>query len=237
MLAQEPPHTAVEAALAKTVLPDWRAKTIEFIGAVLGSAQRSAFKDAGVGGDELKRLESEGKFLSGLALNLSSDSVRIGEQEVLEARHARRNHEAGFLNRNGAPAPTSLATQLDALMREGMELLEVLMTPAQAEETGEGVWMLEFGDAPTEWQDKADAFYKQIRDLLTAEHPALLPDFERGYNERLRIQRESKRVAPQQTETRSHAQKMLAFATDTQRTPARVVEACLEGLSYARKAI
>lgn len=122
-------------------------------------------------------------------------------------------------------------------MREGMGLLDELMTPAQAEETSEGVWALGFGDAPDEWWDKADAFYKQISDLLTAEHPALLPDFEKGFNERLRIQSEREEVAPQRPENRSHAQKMLDFATDTQRTPAKIVEACLEGLSQARKAI
>jgi hypothetical protein len=242
MLAKEPPHTAVEAALAKTVLPDWRAKMTEFIGVVLGSAQRSAFKGAGVGGNELKRLESESQFLSGLALNLSSDSVRIGGQKVLEARHARRSHEAGFLNggntqTSGVLTPASLADQLDALMREGMALLGELMVPAQAEETNEGEWALEFGDAPVTWRDKANAFYKKSRDLLVAEKPALLPDFERGYNERLRIQREREQVASQQPDRRSRAQKMLDFATDTQRTPAKVVEACLEGLAQAQKSI
>jgi len=132
-----------------------------------------------------------------------------------------------------------LADQLDALMREGMALLDELMAPPQAEETGEGEWALEFGDAPPEWNDKANAFYKTIKDLLAAEHPALIPDFEKGYNERLRIQREreKRKVASRQPDNRSQAQRMLDFATDTQRTPAKVVEACLEGLSYARKAI
>lgn len=129
-----------------------------------------------------------------------------------------------------------LADQLDALMREGMELLDELMVPAQAEETSEGTWMLEFGEAPAEWSEKADAFYKKIKDLLVAENPALLPDLERGFNERLGIQRESIREAPA-LDGRSNAQKMLDFATETQRTPARIVEACLEGLSHARKAI
>lgn len=98
MLGREWPHITVEGALVKTVLPDWRAKTTEFIGTVLGSAQRSAFKGASIGDDELARLESEGKFLSDLALNLPPDSVRVGQQEVLEARQKRRDHRAaGFL--------------------------------------------------------------------------------------------------------------------------------------------
>jgi hypothetical protein len=133
--------------------------------------------------------------------------------------------------------PKTLADRLDALMREGIDLLDELMAPAQAEETGEGVWALEFGDAPAEWWDKADAFYKRIKNLLIAEHPALLSDFERGYNERLRIEREREEDAPQRPDSRSQAQKILDFATDTQRTPARIVEACLEGLSHARKSI
>jgi hypothetical protein len=147
----------------------------------------------------------------------------------------RRKEATGLKDRG--QQPDLLAGRLDSLMREGMELLDELMAPAQAEETSEGVWALGFGDAPDEWWDKADAFYTKIKDLLTAEHPALLPDFERGYNERLRIQRETEKVAPQGPDIRSNAQKMLDFATDTQRTPAKIVEACLEGLSQARKSI
>ncbi len=106
MLGREWPHTIVEGALAKTALPDWRAKTTEFIGAVLGSARRSAFKGAGIGGDELARLKSEGKFLSDLALNLLPDSVRVDEQEVLKARQKRRDHgAANFLKYDHVRAP------------------------------------------------------------------------------------------------------------------------------------
>ena len=139
----------------------------------------------------------------------------------------------------GFHGKSELAAQLDALMREGMELLDELMAPPQIEETGEGEWAMEFGDAPPEWNDKADAFYKTIKDLLAVEHPALIPDFEKGFNERLRIQREreTRKVASQQPGKRSTAQTMIDFATDTQRAPAKVVEACLEGLSHARKAI
>jgi len=133
--------------------------------------------------------------------------------------------------------PEPLGDQIDALIREGMELLDELMAPAKAEETDEGVWALEFGDAPTEWWDQTDAFYKKIRELLTAEHPALLLDFENGYNERLRRQREGEKVTSRQPDSRSHAQKMLGFATETQRTPAKIVDACLAGLSHARKVI
>lgn len=73
--------------------------------------------------------------------------------------------------------------------------------------------------------------------MLIAEHPALLPDFERGFNERLRIQRERETVASRDPDSRPTARKMLDFATETQRTPAKIVEACLEGLSQARKSI
>lgn len=202
----------------------WRGPIVDFVETVFGRTEKQRLLEVKWNGYEVRdHIAAVLDWLRALRDRPDSWQVKVDGPETEAAIKARR--------------PPSLADQLDALMREGMKLLDELMAPAQAEETGEGVWALDFGDAPAEWWDKADAFYKRIRDLLATEHPALLPDFERGFNERLRIQRERETVAPRQPDSRSTAQKMLDFATETQRTPAKIVEACLEGLSQARKSI
>lgn len=242
LLTAERPWITPKSQDLERAISDWRDKTTEFLTVVLGPIQRAAFANAGIGtyGD-LDQLKAEADFLCEMSQGLTLDSVRATESEVLAARTARQNLSANFVEYDGyrapgAPPPVNLPEQLDALMREGIELLDELMAPAQPEETGEGEWSLEFGDAPREWRDKANAFYKRIRDLLIAEYPALIPDFESGYNERLRKQREAEKVTAQQPDKRT-TRTMLDFATDTQRTPAKIVEACLEGLSYARKSL
>jgi hypothetical protein len=209
----------------------WRDPIAKFVGFALGETEEQRLLETGRGQPEVRgHIREVLDWLRERRDNPDKWESRVAQLDGpdLEAAIATR--------RNGEQAKT-LADQLDALMREGMELLDELMAPAQAEETGEGEWALEFGDAPPEWNDKANAFYKTIKDLLAAEHPALIPDFEKGYNERLRIQRERRKVARERPDNRSQAQRTLDFATDTQRTPAKVVEACLEGLSQARKAI
>jgi hypothetical protein len=213
----------------------WRQELLEFISTVFGDAERQRFIEVEVAGPRPRdHVTAVMGWLRERRDRPESWTLNVEGEELAAAIRMRRG--AGETS-SGASGAQALAAQLDALMREGMELLDELMAPAQAKETGEGVWGLDFGDAPTEWWDKADAFNTRIRDLLTAEHPALLPDFERGYNERLHIQRERETVAPRQSASRSTAQKMLDFATETQRTPAKIVEACLEGLSQARKSI
>ena len=209
--------------------PWWRAN-MGFAGTVLGDAERQRLIEVEAVGEKTPRNQ-----ITAVVdwLRKRRDNPAFWEAQV--ARLDRRELDAAITARRRPP----LADRLDSLMREGMELHVELTAPPQAEETGEGEWAMEFGDAPPEWNDKADAFYKKARDLLSAEHPALLPDFEKGFNERLRIQREreTRKVASQQSDNRSQAQRTLDFATNTQRTPAKVVEACLEGISYARKAI
>jgi hypothetical protein len=111
ILRTEWPHITPDGAVVQVALPDWRAKTTTFIGTVLGSAQRAAFKGSGKGDDELERLESEGEFLRRLATGLTHKAIRLNETEILKPRAKRREHEAAcFLNYGdsripGAPDP------------------------------------------------------------------------------------------------------------------------------------
>lgn len=119
MLRAEWPHISPDGALVEAGLPDWRDKTTDFIAAVLGSANRAAFRAAGTGTDTLECLESEGRFLVDLAQKLTLDVVRANEAEVLKARRKRRGHEAArFLEYSdhrspGAP-PKSLNVPVEA---------------------------------------------------------------------------------------------------------------------------
>lgn len=117
LLRQEWPYITPQGIDLEVALPDWRAKTTDFIAAILGSAHRAAFRAAGTGANVLERLESEGRFLVGLAQKLTPDAVRAGEAEILEARKKRREHEAAsFLTYEhsrapGAPPPDDQALE------------------------------------------------------------------------------------------------------------------------------
>lgn len=107
ILRKEWPHITPDGALVQTTLPDWRSKTMDFIGVVLGAGRRAAFKAAGVSGDnDLENLESEGRFLENLALELTPNTIRVSEADFLEARRRRRDHEsASFLNYDHSRVP------------------------------------------------------------------------------------------------------------------------------------
>src|SRR3954451_13568202 len=49
LLRVELPTLSVDGALVQTALPSWRAKTTNFIGTILGAAQRAAFKASEAG--------------------------------------------------------------------------------------------------------------------------------------------------------------------------------------------
>lgn len=189
MLRAEWPHITVDGALVQTALPDWQAKTTIFIGLVLGSAQRAAFKVSNVGANELERIESESHFLGQLSLGLKASSIRVNEEEFLVARADRRKHEAaGFLHyethrARGAPAPANLRGQIDELMRRGMDIVAELSEPLVPKQPKSGGWEISGGDAPDEWWEKADAFFQDGRTLLKHHQPALLKDFEEGFNQ------------------------------------------------------
>ncbi len=244
ILRAEPPHTAVDSAAVKTMLPDWRAKVTAFIAAVLGSAQRAAFKGSATSGDDIERLEAEGRFLCSLAIKLSPDAIRVSEAEVLTASAQRRDNQAASLFSYGTvggpetPPPPDLAEQLNSLMREGIDLVGELSVPVEPTKA-KGGWKLEGGDAPGEWWDKADAFTQSIRELLIERHPALLTDFRDGFNGYLKQERETQKArnADPSESKRSTAAKMLDLANFERSGPKRVVEASLEGLAAARHRI
>lgn len=163
LLTAERPWITPKGQDLERAISDWRDKTKEFLTVVLGPIQRAAFANVGIGthGD-LDQLKAEADFLCEMSQGLKLDSVRATESEVLAARTARQNLSADFIEfehyrspdappkaspengeikaLRGDPDASALADQLDALMREGMELLDELMAPAKAEETGEGQW-------------------------------------------------------------------------------------------------
>lgn len=120
LLRKEWPYITFDGALSQTALPSWRAKTTDFIGTVLGAAQRAAFKASETGSDVLERLESEGRFLEGLSTGISAESIRTDEAGFLAARRERREHDAAsFLDYNhyrapGAPTPAGQPDQQNA---------------------------------------------------------------------------------------------------------------------------
>lgn len=239
LLRAEWPHITVDGALVQTALPDWRAKTGEFIGTTLGSARRAAFKASATGPNELERLESEARFLSQLALGLDETSIRVNEPEFLTARSTRRTHAAaGFLNYEnhrapGAP-PVDLRRRIDELMRRGMNVVDELSESVVPEETKPGVWQISGGEAPEEWWKKADDLFQEARNLLKDHQPALLKDFEEGYNRKFRPT-DSPEPAEQSPDRRSDPEKMLAFANSERSRPKLIVEATLDGLTEARR--
>jgi len=239
LLRAEWPHITVEGALVQTALPDWRAKTCDFIGITLGSAQRAAFKASAAGPNELERLGSEGRFLGRLALGLTENSIRVSEAEFLAARSARRAHEvAGLLHYEdfrvaGAP-PVDLRRRIDELMIRGIDVVDELSKSVIPQETGSGVWMISGGDAPDEWWEKADEVFQEARSLLKCHQPALLKDFEEGVNRKLRSTELSSSVDPTR-DRRTDPEKMLALADAERSNPRLIVEATLDGLTEARR--
>lgn len=240
LLRAEWPYITVEGALVQTALPDWRAKTTDFIGATLGSARRAAFKASAKGANELERLESEGRFLQQLGLGLTAAAIRSDGDQFLAARATRRTHEAaGFLHYEhqrapGAPPPLDLRRRIDDLMRQGMEVVDELSEPVVPEETSSGVWTIRGGDAPDEWWDNADDFFQKARRLLKDHQPALLKDFEEGFNRKIRPDDSSRAVDPSR-DRRTTPEKMLALADSERGNPRLIAEATLDGLTEARR--
>lgn len=242
MLGKEWPHSTVDGALVQAVLPDWRAKTMTFIGTILGSAQRAAFKSAATGANELERLESEWRFLNDLGVGLASDAIRVDEGDFLSARTARREHgAASFLAYDHDRAPGAppmdqepLALRIDALMREGIDVVAELSVPVQPERTASGHLEVSGEGAPDDWWEKANVFLQGATDLLAEGRPALLKDFEKGFNAFFRKQKDAG-PPNHANDRRSAVEKMLAFADAMRSTPREIVEASLDGLSGARR--
>lgn len=159
-----------------------------------------------------------------------------GEIPHLFAAIARRLNYEPIVEYSRAlgPPPDDLRDLVDALMREGINLVDELRTPVKPERTDGGGWRLDGGGAPDEWWNKADDFAKRIRQLLIDRYPALLTDYRDGYNSHVKKERKERKQDDPAQDTRSTPEKMLDFANFERSGPRRVVEASLEGLAAAR---
>lgn len=163
-------------------------------------------------------------------------AVEMGEVPNLFIAIARRLNYEPIVDYSSVlgPPPEDLKGLVDALMREGINLVDELSASVEPERTDGGGWRLDGGGAPDEWWDKADDFAKRIRQLLIDRHPALLTDYRDGYNAHVRKERKERKEGDSAQDTRSTAEKMLDFANFERSGPRRVVEASLEGLAAAR---
>lgn len=134
----------------------------------------------------------------------------------------------------------SLPSQINDLHRYGLGLATELDADPQPEETAPGQWSIAFGEAPSEWWDKAADFDQRIRDLFIANYPALLSDYAAGFNNHVKSEREKREEREAREEAnpaldhRSDSERMRDFAKRTQSGPHKRVVASLEGLSAAR---
>jgi hypothetical protein len=115
-----------------------------------------------------------------------------------------------------------------------MDVVDELSESVVPEETTQGVWQISGGDAPDEWWEKADDLLQEARSLLKDHQPALLKDFEGGFNRKFRPT-DSPEPAEQSRDRRSDPEKMLAFANSERSRPKVIVEATLDGLTEARR--
>jgi hypothetical protein len=131
----------------------------------------------------------------------------------------------------------SLPAKIDDLHRHGLNLLDEVSEAPQPEEVEKGQWSIPFGEAPSEWWDKAAAFDQAIRDLFVEHFPALLSDYAAGANDHIQKEREEREAATQadqMLDMRSDLKRMQDFAKWSQGGPAERVEASLHGLAAAR---
>lgn len=89
-LGREWPHLTPDGEKVERVSPGWRARTTEFIEAVLSPPSRAAFKGA-TGRDQLERLEDEARVLGEIANRLHASMMRADEVEIRQAVERRRS--------------------------------------------------------------------------------------------------------------------------------------------------
>jgi hypothetical protein len=204
----------------------WRGPIVDFVGTVFGATEKQRLLEVKWNGYEVRdHFAAVLDWLRALRDRPDSWRVPIGGEEVEAAIRARR--------------PPPLAEALDSLMRDGIDLVGELSAPVEAEEPSKGVWKLSGGDAPAEWQDKANTFRQSSRDLLTSQGPALLTNFRDGFDGHFRKESEAQERSKQDPalDRRSTPEKVLDMANHERSGPRREVEACLEGLAQARKSI
>lgn len=130
----------------------------------------------------------------------------------------------------------SLPSKIDDLHRDGIKLLAELSKPVEPQRSDDGKsWSVNF-DAPPERWEKAEKFDERIRSLFIGTSPALLSDYARGFNDyrRKAREREEAQAPDPEEDARPDAVKLREFTEHMHLKPARVVEASLEGLSFAR---
>lgn len=135
------------------------------------------------------------------------------------------------------PKAKYLADFLDEMIQEGVAIRGELVEPAKPEETEPGQWRLD-GGVPEGWWEKADDFRARSWNLLHTERPALLSVLGEGHNSYVRAKRQRDEEDAERTsgpDTRTAAQKMLAFANAERGAPSQYMDALLEGLAAARR--
>ncbi|HET8861913.1 MAG TPA: hypothetical protein VFM94_01520 [Solirubrobacterales bacterium] len=244
LLFDEGPWITPKGTELEAAVPDWSEKTTAFIATVLGPGQRAAFRTIYTGNDPTDRLEAEAKFLAELARGIEPEAIRVDEAEILAAREARReNRAARFLEYDhfrapGAPPPADLGERIDLLMREGIDLVGELRVPVEAQRTRDGGLEVSGGEAPAEWQEKANEFRKEVWELLAERYPALLTTYRDACNATIAKIREPRRTPPSGPpgrDRRSGLEKALELANFERGGPATEVEITLDGLAAARQ--
>jgi hypothetical protein len=207
----------------------WWKGIMAFVGSVFGDAERQRLIEIKPTGAEPKdRVNAVMDWLRERRDHPERWTPKLSGDDLAAALRKRRDATAD-----------PLGDQIDSLMREGIALVTTLSTPVEPEETENGVWKISGGDAPQEWVDLAAAFQQRCRTLLETQRPALLADFREGHMKHFRMEREANERREQNpaADRRSDSEKMLALADYERSGPRREVEACLEGLAAARKAI
>jgi len=244
LLSDELPWITPKGTELEEAIRHWREKVDDFIAVVLGPGRRAAFRTVYTGNDPTDRLEAEAGFLADLGREVEAGAIRVDQDEFLQARERRRdNKAAGFLEYDhfrapGAPAPVDLARRIDALMREGIELVAELQVPVEPTKTPHGGVEVSGGAAPEEWQDKVTAFKSKAWELLVERHPALLTTYRDACNATIQKGREARPESrPRQAsrDERSGLEKALDLANFQRGGPAKEVEITLDGLAAARQ--
>lgn len=220
----------------------WRKGILDFVGSVLGDAERQRLLEVEPAGSMPRdHIVPVMDWLRERRDNPDSWTPKLWSDDLAAAISKRyeTQRDAGSNGNATQHQPSeSLAVRLDSMMREGMGLVTEFSVSVQPEKKN-GVWKVSGGDAPKEWWDQAADFQQRIRDLLQAEHPALLTDFRDGCNSHLQKEREARERRKQDAspDSRSAPDKMLDLASHERSGPRREVEAFLEGLATARKSI
>jgi|GEM_PF-2858232 len=205
----------------------WRNPIAEFVGTVLGATEKQRLLEAGAGHPEVRgHIREVLDWLQARRDRPDTWQARLSGIDGSDLKAAVKTR------RNGLP----LATQIDEMIREGMELVSELSIPIQPEKLN-WVTKIEAGTPSAAWQAKADAFRQGAHELLEQRHPALLADYREGCNYHIQVSPECDGLGDPSADTRSHAEKTLALANYERRSPAREVKVCLEGLARARKAV